>query len=681
MNETTDSNRETADGWLGQLNPRQREAVKYGDGPLLIIAGAGTGKTRTLAYRVAWLIRQGVPADRILLLTFTRRAAQEMLARAHSLTRESTFKVWGGTFHAVANRLLRVYGSAVGLESGYTVADEGDSADLLGMIRVELGYNSKDKRFPRKRTIRSIYSRVVNSREPLADVLQQEYPWCAEAEKGLRDIFRQYSQRKKERLVLDYDDLLIFWKHVLDVPRARTQMAAQFDHVLVDEYQDTNVIQAEILQGLRHENHNITVVGDDAQSIYRFRGATVQNIMQFPEQFPGTKIVTLEENYRSVQPILAVANKVMEQAQFKYTKNLWSDRKSRQQPVLTTCIDETEQSQLVCDEVLKHLEQGIPLQQQAVLFRAGHHSDALEIELARRSIPFHKYGGLKFVEAAHVKDLLALLRIIENPRDDISWFRVFEMLDGIGPKTARRIVNHLREARSGVESLREYKVPAAAVETFAELVEVLTVIHRGGEKLPVAAQIERLRRYYEPLLGRLYDNPVPRARDLEQLESISRRYKTRQSFITDLTLDPPRSTAELAGPPHKDDDWLVLSTMHSAKGCEWKAVYVIHAADGMIPSDMSTGKDEEIEEERRLFYVAVTRARDRLHVLFPLRYYHRKFRMGDAHIYAQLTRFIPSSVAALFRQQVVRHGLVEPAPVDPDVDLDVRSRIDRLWDG
>ena len=665
--------------WKKFLNPQQLKAVTFGEGPLLIIAGAGTGKTRTLAYRVAWLVSQGVPAERILLLTFTRRAAQEMLNRAHALSRQSTHKVWGGTFHAVSNRLLRMYGKAIKLSPGFTVADEGDSADLLGMIRNDLGFASKDKRFPRKSTIRAIYSRMVNAREKLSAVLEKEYPWCAEAEKGLKQIFTAYTKRKRDRQVLDYDDLLIFWQFLLDVPEVRAHMGGMFDHVLVDEYQDTNIIQAEILQGLRAENKNITVVGDDAQSIYMFRGATVRNILQFPGQFPNTTIVTLEENYRSVEPVLEVANRVMEHAKFKYTKNLWSERKSEQKPVLTTCMDEAEQCRMVCDNVLKHLEEGIPLQQQAVLFRAGHHSDMLEVELARRDIPFHKYGGLRFVEAAHVKDLISLLRIVENPRDDVSWFRALEMLDGVGPKTARKVVNHLAEHENDLSSLDDLKMPAPAREGFAELVGVIMTLRKAGKKLGVAAQVEQLRTYYEPLLTKMYDNPVPRARDLEQLEQIGQRYRSRQSFITDLTLDPPQSTADLAGPPHKDEDFLILSTMHSAKGCEWDVVYVIHASDGMIPSDMATDDEESIEEERRLFYVAVTRARDRLYALFPLRYYTRKHRYGDAHLYAQLTRFLPDDVTALMEQRVVRYGLEEPAGLDFRPRGDVRDRIDRLW--
>ncbi len=668
------------DSWVKALNPQQLKAVTHGAGPLLVIAGAGTGKTRTLAYRVAWLIHQGVPAERILLLTFTRRAAQEMLTRAHSLTRQSVHRVWGGTFHAVANRLLRMYGHLVGLSPSFTVADESDAADILGVIRTELGYAAKDKRFPRKATIRDIYSRVVNSGESLSRVLEKEYPWCVSAEQGLKEIFRRYTTRKQERQILDYDDLLLFWKHLLDLERMQQYLSGMFEHVLVDEYQDTNIIQAEILQKLRQDNRNITVVGDDAQSIYAFRGATIRNILQFPQQFPDATIVTLEENYRSTQPILDAANAIMTPASFRYTKNLWSQRKSSQRPILTVCRDEAEQVQQVADTILKHLEEGVSLHEQAVLFRAGHHSDMLEVELSRRGIPFHKYGGLRFVEAAHVKDLLALLRVVENPRDDISWFRVLEMLEGVGPKKAQEAFDFL--ARSGFvfRSLLTFSMPKAAQDKFVELVQTLEKLRENSTKMQVAAQVEMLRGYYEPLLERLYDNPLSRARDLEQLEHIARRYKSRQSFITDLALDPPESTADLAGPPRKDEDFLILSTMHSAKGCEWKIVYIIHAADGMIPSDMATEDQDSIEEERRLFYVAVTRARERLYVYFPLRYYSRRFGLGDRHLYAQLTRFLLPEAVRFFEQRTVRYGLAEPLYDDIAATSDIRSQIDKLWE-
>ncbi|HDL85512.1 MAG TPA: ATP-dependent helicase, partial [Candidatus Acetothermia bacterium] len=377
--------------WLDELNPQQRDAVTYGDGPLLVVAGAGTGKTKTLAYRVAYLIARGVNPGRILLLTFTRRAAQEMLQRASRVTQRGTpvtGRVWGGTFHATANRLLRIYANAAGLSKDFTILDQGDAEDLIGMIRHEMGLHSQEMRFPRKRTCLAIYSRTVNGSRPLHDVLERYFPWCDMWEKELRSIFGQYVARKQERNVLDYDDLLLYWAEILSSDRLASELSSRFDHILVDEYQDTNPIQARILRGMRHGNNNIMVVGDDAQSIYAFRGATVKNILDFPSQFEGAKIVKLEQNYRSVSPILETTNLVIAAARQRHTKNLWSQRQGGERPKLVTCKDETQQDEYVIDRVLSHYEQGVPLRKQAVLFRAGHLSDSLEIELTCRNIPY-----------------------------------------------------------------------------------------------------------------------------------------------------------------------------------------------------------------------------------------------------------------------------------------------------
>lgn len=634
------------------LNPQQLRAVQHGAGPLLIIAGAGTGKTRTLAYRVAWLIRQGVPPERLLLLTFTRRAAEEMLRRAGAVCRFASGRVWSGTFHAIANRLLRMYGRALGLSSQFTVLDESDAADLLGLIRSKLGYSSREQRFPRKSTIRAIYSRMVNAREPLSRLLARDYPWCRHAESGLGQIFSEYVHQKQARQVLDYDDLLLFWNELMDVSGIGESIGERFEHVLVDEYQDTNLIQAEILQKLRRRNRNITVVGDDAQSIYSFRAATIRNILDFPRQFPEATIVTLEENYRSVQPILDLGNAVMAGARYRYTKNLFSARQSAQRPVLVAVRDESEQADVVCDKILAHLDEGIPLMEQAVLFRAGYHSDQLEIELARRNVPFRKYGGLRFLETAHVKDLIAFLRILENPRDEMSWFRLLDMLEGVGPRTVERFLAELEARDFAVARIGEIEMPVVARDGFGRLCDLLLAVHARGEKLPVSAQIERIMFFYEPLVPLLYENPSPRLRDLEQLRLLARRYERRSDFLADLTLDPPEATGDWAGRPHKDDDWLVLSTMHSAKGCEWKVVYIIHAADGNIPSDMATEDEDQIEEERRLLYVALTRAKERLYVLYPVRYYFRRFPSGDGHSYAQLTRFLVGRPRELMDEEI-----------------------------
>ena len=659
-----------ASTWMSDLNPQQRQAVGHGEGPLLVIAGAGTGKTKTLACRVAHLIEQGVRPDRILLLTFTRRAAAQMLRRAEHLTTATTTggKVWGGTFHAIANRLLRQYGQSLGLSPQFTVMDQADAADLMNLIRAELGPVASKRRFPRKDTLMAIYSRSVNSRTPLRSLLEKHFPWCQDAMEGIRGIFERYTQRKQHQNLVDYDDLLLYWKTLCTADAVNER----FEHILVDEYQDTNVVQAEILQAMRRTRKNIMVVGDDAQAIYSFRAATVRNILDFPNQYPGTVVVKLEQNYRSNQPILDLSNSVMDEAPERFTKNLYSKRASEQKPALITCMDETEQCAEVCDRVLEKLEQGVALKNQAVLFRAGHHSDQLEIELSRRHIPFVKYGGLKFLESAHVKDLICILRVIENPADQLSWHRVLLLIDGVGPATARRVMDGLLqpvgfdpggadpdgsgssdrapgEESSPLHTLihRPPAVPPAARPEFSRLRSVVEdCVDADGSSqstLPVAAQIERIRKFYEPILERLYDNAPARQRDLEQLEQIAGGYTSRRRFLEDLTLDPPSSTQDLAGPPLLDEDYLILSTIHSAKGCEWDAVNIIHAADGMIPSDMATGNQEEIDEERRLLYVAMTRPRDTLNIFFPLRYYRRGKGTTDQHSYAQLTRFIPRS--------------------------------------
>jgi DNA helicase-2/ATP-dependent DNA helicase PcrA len=639
---------------LERLNPSQREAVEHLGGPLLVVAGAGSGKTWTLACRVARLVDRGVLPERILLLTFTRRAAREMLSRAERLTGErSVGRVWGGTFHAVGNRLLRLHGRALGLRPHFTVMDRTDSADLMDLIRGDLGLGATERRFPRKDTLADIYSRTVNAQTKLREVLDAEFPWCAEELDGVRQIFEAYTARKREHHCLDYDDLLLYWHALASTPGGGDQVAAMFDHILVDEYQDTNALQADILCATRPNGEDVMVVGDDAQAIYAFRAATVRNILEFPDRFPGTRLVRLEQNYRSTQPILDVSNAVIALSPQRHEKTLWSERRSDRQPVLFTCLDEPDQSDAVCRAVLDHREQGVPLKEQAVLFRAGHHSDLLEVELSRRNIPFIKYGGLKFMEAAHVKDALAVLRVLENPRDEVSWFRVFQLLEGVGPATARRLVREVSPNGESVDRSLVELATAAAVPGPARpgLDELASVARDCGADVPPPAQLGRVRRFLEPILARRYDHADARLRDLEQLEQLAAGYPTRGRFLADLALEPPTSTAELAGPPLLDEDYLVLSTIHSAKGGEWDVVHVIHAADGMIPSDMATGDEERIEEERRLLYVALTRARDALYVYFPLRYHRRNHGYEDRYHHAQITRFLPEEIRGLFERR------------------------------
>ncbi|MCO6437771.1 MAG: ATP-dependent helicase [Phycisphaerae bacterium] len=726
--------------WLEELNPAQREAVTAPGGPVLVIAGAGTGKTKTLASRVAWLIERGVPPDRILLLTFTRRAAAEMIGRAARLCgKDASGKVWGGTFHAVSNRLLRVYGTAIGLPPDFTVMDEDDASDLMGLLRAELGLVGRERRFPSRDTLVRIYSHTVNAQRSLQETLERYFPWCLEDREEIAAVFQEYVARKMRQFLLDYDDLLLYWRALCVAPRVGERAADRFEHVLVDEYQDTNTLQSDILRGMRKKYDNVMVVGDDAQSIYGFRAATIRNILDFPSQFPGTRQIMLEQNYRSTQPILAAANAVMEQARERYTKELWSRRESTQRPVLITCQDEAHQTELVYRQILEHLEQGIPLMKQAVLFRAAHHSADLEIALTRRNIPYHKFGGLKFIEAAHIKDALAVLRILENPFDEISWFRVLRLMRGVGPKIARRIMDGLgvlgrgalppaqatdasiavlpAEPSSGaiaaadrsdrepastraIAPLRRLLdappvVPESAREEFASLRQTISdclaaappgwTEDSGDGAAPsrkrqnVAAQIERIARFLEPLLARAYDNAAMRMRDIEQLARIAERYRSRARFVVDLTLDPPRATSDLAGAPHLDEDWLTLSTIHSAKGCEWSAVYVLHVADGMIPSDMALRDEEGVEEERRLLYVAMTRAKDHLYLYFPFRYYHQRFGLSDGHGYAQLSRYLADIPRD--RLEVRSAGAAAFPDARPGGASDIRAQLGRLWQG
>ena len=573
---------------LAGLNPAQRAAVEHGVGPdgvcrdapaLLVIAGAGSGKTNTLAHRVAHLILNGVDPRRILLLTFTRRAAAEMTRRAQRILAQARASAgdsargrardgeirWSGTFHAIGNRLLRHYADALDLDPAFTVLDRADAADLLDFLRGELGLARRERRFPKKGTCLAIYSHAVNAQCTLAQTLETAFPWCAEWEDDLRALFSAYVVAKQERSVLDYDDLLLYWLHLVGEPDLAAEIGDHFDHVLVDEYQDTNRLQASILLSMKPSGCGLTVVGDDAQSIYSFRAADVRNILDFPTAFaPLARTVALEHNYRSVQPVLDASNAVIGRARERFTKNLFSTRPSAQRPALVTVEDESAQVDYVVEQVLAHREQGVPLRRQAVLFRTGHHSDALEVELGRRRIPYVKYGGLRFLEAAHVKDLLAVLRWAENPRDAIAAFRVLQLLSGVGPASARRALAHLDAADSSLAALRSHAVPPAAREDWPALCALLESLHGAGTAWE--GQVDRARRWYDPHLGRLYDAANVRAGDLDVLEQLSHNYATRERFLSDLALDPPDVTGDEAGDPNQDEDWLVLSTIHSAEG-------------------------------------------------------------------------------------------------------------------
>jgi DNA helicase-2/ATP-dependent DNA helicase PcrA len=670
---------------LNSLNQQQRTAATFGDEPLLIVAGAGTGKTNTLAHRVARLIERSVDPGRMLMLTFSRRAAAEMSRRVESILAASPLKaspdaigsrIWAGTFHSIATRLLRIHSQAVGLGETFTVADRSDSEDLLNEVRSDIGLDKGEARFPRKSTCMSIYSRCVNAQEPIEAAVQDHFSWCRGFEEPLKKLFQAYVAAKHQQNVLDYDDLLLYWFHLMQEPSLASEVSRRFDAVLVDEYQDTNALQAAILLKLCPSGRGLTVVGDDAQSIYSFRAATVHNILDFPKAYPTATVLKLEQNYRSVQPILEATNAVIAMCPHRYNKDLFSRRASQQKPRLVTLVDEDQQSNYIIRRCLEHLEAGIALKKQAVLFRAAHHSDSLEVELSRRNIPFVKYGGLKFLEAAHVKDVLAILRLVENPRDTTSAFRVLQLLDGVGPSHAKRAIAHLASHAHALRSWATFVPPAAAMEQWPAFLEMLDRI--ASPTVPLPEQVAQVRQFYSPVLERRYDQSQVRARDIEQLEQISRNFRSRTQMLTDLTLDPPNSTQDLAGPPLREEDYLILSTIHSAKGCEWDCVYVLHAADGNIPSDMATGDFDRIEEERRLFYVALTRAKDFLEVCFPLRYYQKKW--SDRHSYAQLTRFLPDSLLDRFERISLEPPVTaSDARSTPAPRVDVRAKIASMW--
>jgi DNA helicase II / ATP-dependent DNA helicase PcrA len=663
--------------YLDKLNADQRRAVLHGvdepaDTALLIIAGAGSGKTATLAHRVVHLVANGADPRRILLMTFSRRAAVEMTRRVERIGREASAGnsagpgvagagaflgslagalgaalPWAGTFHAIGARLLRDYAAHIGVDPTFTIHDREDSADLMNLVRHDLGLSAKESRFPTKATCLAIYSRAVNAEEELAAVLMKAYPWCAAWEDELRTLFAAYLDAKQRQHVLDYDDLLLYWAQMMCEPSIAADVAARFDHVLVDEYQDTNRLQASILMRLKPDGRGLTVVGDDAQAIYSFRAATVRNILDFPTQFrEPAAVVTLARNYRSTEPILAASNAVISLAAERFTKDLWSGRTSSDRPRLVTVTDEAEQARYVADRVLENRERGSALKAQAVLFRASHHSAALEIELAVRGIPFVKFGGLKFLDSAHVKDVLACLRFAENPRDRVSGFRVLQLLPGIGPAKA----GHILDAGTDTAALAELRAPGAdraEWQAFAEMIR-----HLSLRLAAWPAEIETVRRWYEPHLERRHDDAGARKADLVQLEEIAASYPSRERFLTELTLDPPDATSDEAGPAHRDEDYLILSTIHSAKGQEWSSVFVLNVVDGCIPSDLAAGETEEIEEERRLLYVAMTRAKNELDLIVPQRFYvHQQSRRGDRHLYAARTRFIPDALLRLFEQR------------------------------
>jgi DNA helicase-2/ATP-dependent DNA helicase PcrA len=728
-----------AAAWLEELNPEQLTAATHDAGPLLILAGAGTGKTTTLCARVAWLVTEGVAPERIMLLTFTRRAAREMLGRTRAMVAmpSGSGGVVGGTFHSIAHRFVRMHASSLGLAPGFAVLDPGDAADLIDLIREEHGHAQSRRRFPRKSTLLDIYSRTVNFQRTLSDVVAESFPWCEEHVEAMAMLFKAYTARKRSLGVLDLDDLLLYWRALASDDVVGRAIERSIDHLLIDEYQDVNGLQVDLVRGLRRECRDVTAVGDDMQAIYGWRSASAEHILQFPHHFPNATVITLERNYRSSQPILDTANEVAAQAERSYPKRLRAETELGSRPQLIFCRDEGAQGTDVCERVLAARERGMDLRRQAVLMRTSHDSDLLELELTRRQIPFVKYGGLRYLEAAHVKDLMALFRLVDNPANELAWFRVLQLLDGVGPVTARRVLDVLvtrpgaavehpvhgardpdpftsdpdpftsdpdpftsdpdpftsdpdpftsdpdpftsdphrltsdpdpftsdpHPLTSDPDPLTSDPDPwagnpiAAAVEGWWEARELLPAAARPGADALAAAlhaarapgmsagpQAERLREALAPLVRAKYPDGAVRLQDLDQLVAAARQSSDIGHFASELALDPPQSSAELAGPPHLDEDYLVLSTIHSAKGLEWDGVHVLALYDGNFPACMSAGTSESIDEERRLLYVAMTRARRELHLYVPVRYYHRPRGIDDAHGYGKPSRFLTGEV-------------------------------------
>ncbi len=603
-----------------ELNAQQLAAVEAVDGPALVIAGAGSGKTRTLVYRVARLIDLGIPPSSILLLTFTRKAAQEMLERVGLLIGLRSQQVSGGTFHSTANLLLRRYGQPVGLESGFTILDRGDSEDLISLLRGQLGLNDMGKRFPRKHTIGEMFGKTANTLASLEDIVLDEYSHFGNFLDELTKLQTAYELAKRQRQLVDYDDLLVKLLELLVVDEySRETISQAFRYILVDEYQDTNRLQASLVRNLAATHQNVMVVGDDSQSIYAFRGATFRNIMEFPELFPGTTIYKLEENYRSTQPILQLANKLISAAPERYSKTLFTRIEEGPLPSLVQAMGENAQSRFIAQKILELREEGIALGEIAVLFRSSFHAFDLELELTRRNLPFIKRGGFKFIETSHVKDLLAHLRVIHNPLDTVSWNRLLLLLEGVGPKKSKDLIAMILQAHGNYEGLKlSTGRSGPGLRHLATTLDQLT-----EEPLSPAVLLGEMLEYYLPLLKDQYDDYPKRIRDLEHLSVMAERYEDLNQFLADLTLEPPNESVSNVEAPDHDDERLILSTIHSAKGLEWRCVFVIWLVDGRFPSAYSFSDEDGLEEERRLLYVAITRAKQHLFLTYPINVYDK----------------------------------------------------------
>jgi DNA helicase-2/ATP-dependent DNA helicase PcrA len=609
-----------------ELNSAQYEAATTVEGPLLIIAGAGTGKTRTLVYRVAHLIEISVDPRSILLLTFTRRAAEEMLRRASLLIDSRCNQVGGGTFHSFANLVLRQFGRSIDLAPSFTIMDRPDSEDAIQLLRTEMGLNHKDRRFPRKQAVAEIFSMALNKQITVPDLIERDYPHLYDSLDDLLRLYERYVDYKKTKTLLDYDDLLTKLRDLLaHREEVRRRLSHIYQFIMVDEYQDTNHLQAQIIRLLAATHDNVAVVGDDAQSIYSFRGANFRNIMDFPQAFSGTRIIKLEENYRSTQPILNLTNKIIQRAKERYDKRLFTHKREGDTPVLVQAESEQMQSRFVCQKILELREEGVPLWDIAVLFRSSFHSFDLEIELARHNIPFIKRGGFQFMETTHIKDVLAHLRILANPQDSISWNRVLLLLEGVGTQMSQRITAWLVDGSQPLERLRTFEAKGKIAQELKTLAQVLE--YASQAETP-AEQTQYLMQYYSPILKRNHPEDHPkRLRDLEHFQGITDRYRSLERLLADMALEPPNDSVAGVLAVDPDEGPVILSTIHSAKGLEWHSVFIIWALEGRFPSFYNINTDEELEEERRLLYVAATRAKENLFISYPIKIFDRGSRM------------------------------------------------------
>ena len=631
------------------LNPAQLKAVMFQEGSLLVIAGAGSGKTRTLTYRVARLVEDGIAPDSILLLTFTRKASAEMLYRASRLLDSRCQKVAGGTFHSFANSVLRRYCGLFGFENGFSIMDRSDSEALIGIVKKEIGVTHRQRGFPRNHTLANVFSKAANKALTVEDIVYSDYAHFIPFMEDIAGIQQGYTLHKVRHQFFDYDDLLLYLRILLrDHPQVRERLSARYRYVLVDEYQDTNLIQADILYLLVGGNRNVMAVGDDSQSIYAFRGANFRNIMEFPNLFPGTTIIGLEENYRSVQPILNLTNAVIEQAAEKYEKKLFTRKAGGAKPLLVDTGSENRQSNYIVSRIQQLSREAVALKDIAVLFRAGFHSFDLEIELAREQIPFIKVGGFKFMESAHIKDVLAHMRVLSNPNDRVSWYRLLSLMDKVGPKTAQNIFEAVQREGRGAAGVAAVKERFRKIEGLSKLAELYSRI--GDETPSVEEMGEVVLNYYHPILRERYDDHPKRLKDLEQLLEIMARYGNLGEFLVDMALEPP--SAAIGGVLSEDageEDRLVLSTIHSAKGLEWHTVFIIWAVDGRFPSIHSLDDRDNLEEELRLMYVAATRAREELIITYPSQVFDR----GSGLVSARPSRFVDMLAEDVMERTVV----------------------------